>query len=426
MYATYKERIKSLSKQLVEAQQSLRILQALRIHDDTEQAVLRSNFRELPRVDAAYYHERNPLPFDPERLVAQFDDLKNQIEKNPGREDDLGAILWRNCQEYQDAVRMLQARGTPDFYEFSRKLYGGPADFFPGDQTTIHDSASQLYDILTPMKQEKLGFVDEKNLSAEQVVEDLSAAYRRYFESERVVAQLDDGIASDAAAGADYVKIKRGVMFSRREVDLLERHEGWVHVGTTLNGQAQHVAGFLAKGPPGVSDVQEGLAVTMELITFTTSPMRMKKLNNRVLACTKALQGADFLEVCEFYRTEGYSELECVRNAARVFRGGVMTGGAPFTKDIGYCKGFIKVYNFMRTVVNLGRPELLPFLFAGKLTLEDVPVLYEKYQEGIVDRPRYLPPHFRDLNGLAMWMAYSNFFNRVDIRGVREYYRSYL
>ncbi|MEQ9366976.1 MAG: DUF1704 domain-containing protein, partial [Leptospirales bacterium] len=173
MYATYKERIKSLSKQLVEAQQSLRILQALRIHDDTEQAVLRSNFRELPRVDAAYYHERNPLPFDPERLVAQFDDLKNQIEKNPGREDDLGAILWRNCQEYQDAVRMLQARGTPDFYEFSRKLYGGPADFFPGDQTTIHDSASQLYDILTPMKQEKLGFVDEKNLSAEQVVEDL-------------------------------------------------------------------------------------------------------------------------------------------------------------------------------------------------------------------------------------------------------------
>ncbi|MEQ9363489.1 MAG: DUF1704 domain-containing protein, partial [Leptospirales bacterium] len=254
----------------------------------------------------------------------------------------------------------------------------------------------------------------------------LSAAYRRYFESERVVAQLDDGIASDAAAGADYVKIKRGVMFSRREVDLLERHEGWVHVGTTLNGQAQHVAGFLAKGPPGVSDVQEGLAVTMELITFTTSPMRMKKLNNRVLACTKALQGADFLEVCEFYRTEGYSELECVRNAARVFRGGVMTGGAPFTKDIGYCKGFIKVYNFMRTVVNLGRPELLPFLFAGKLTLEDVPVLYEKYQEGIVDRPRYLPPHFRDLNGLAMWMAYSNFFNRVDIRGVREYYRSYL
>lgn len=426
MYSTYKERIKYLSDRLVAAQQPLRILQALRLHDDFEQQVLKSGFKDIPRVDAEYYHEHNPLPFDSEALIAEFEEIKWAVRRSPGETDDLGKILLRNCQEYQDAVRMLLARGTPEFFQYSRALYGSPTDCFPGDQTTIHDSAVLLYDILATVKQEQLGVVDQKNLTAEQVVDDLNLAYSRYFENDRVLARLDDGIASDAAAGADYVKIKRGVMFSRREVDLLERHEGWVHVGTTLNGTGQHVAGFLAKGPPGVSDVQEGLAVTMELLTFTTSPVRMKKLNNRVLACTKAVEGADFLQVCEFYRTEGYSELDCVRNTARIFRGGVMSGGAPFTKDIGYCKGFVKVYNFMRTAVRFGRPELLPYLFTGKLILEDVPVLFEKAREGVIDPPRYLPPQFRDLNGLAMWMAYSNFFNRMNLTGIKAYYRSHI
>ena len=35
---------------------------------------------------------------------------------------------------------------------------------------------------------------------------------------------------------------------------------------------------------------------------------------------------ANFLDVCEFYRTEGYSERECFQYAQRVFRGGLVTG----------------------------------------------------------------------------------------------------
>ena len=60
-------------------------------------------------------------------------------------------------------------------------------------------------------------------------------------------------------------------------------------------------------------------------------------------------------------------------------------GGGPFTKDISYCKGFIMIYNFLRTAIRFGRPELIPFLFAGKVTLEDLPVLCRKQREGVVD-----------------------------------------
>ncbi len=191
-----------------------------------------------------------------------------------------------------------------------------------------------------------------------------------------VEAKLDDGIISDAAAGADYVKIRRGILFSEKEVDLLEVHEGWVHVGTSINGSKQRVANWLAKGPPCTTAIQEGLAVLMEVLTFTANPLRSKKLNNRILACDKVEDGANFLDIIEFYRTEGYPEKECLTAATRVFRGSLPTGGGPFTKDITYCKGFVMCYNFLRTAIRFGRPDLIPFLFCGKVTLDDVAILH--------------------------------------------------
>jgi uncharacterized protein (TIGR02421 family) len=319
---------------------------------------------------------------------------------------------------------MLEGRGAPAFYEYSKKLYGSPKDQFEGDTTTLRELGLLLYDILSHIPEDGLGAYYPKVLTAEQVVEQLNARFKKFFHDDVVVAKLDDGIISDAAAGGDYVKIRRGVLFSEKELDLLEVHEGWVHVGTNLNGGTQRVATWLAKGPPCTTAIQEGLAVLMEVITFTTTPSRAKKLNNRILACDKVEDGANFLDICEFYRTEGYSEKECLIAATRVFRGALPTGGSPFTKDITYCKGFIMSYNFLRTAIRFGRPELIPFLFCGKVTLDDVPVLYRKYREGVIDKPHYLAPHFRDLNGLAMWMAYSNFFNRVNLNTIQERYRA--
>ena len=156
------------------------------------------------------------------------------------------------------------------------------------------------------------------------------------------------------------------------------------------------------------------------------TPHRARKINNRILACDKAEDGADFVDICEFYRTEGYSEAECYQHARRIFRGGVVQGGAPFTKDVVYAKGFVMVYNFLRTAIRFGRPDLIPFLFVGKVTLEDVPVLARYHKRMVIDAPLYLPPQFKDLSGLACWMAYSNFLNKVDLGRVQSYYQKIL
>mgnify|MGYP003352930620 CR=1 FL=1 len=69
-----------------------------------------------------------------------------------------------------------------------------------------------------------------------------------------------------------------------------------------------------------------------------------------------------------------------------------------------------------------GRPYLIPFLFVGKINLEDVPLLYQKYEEGIIDPPKYLPPQFKDMNGIAVWMSFSNFLNQVDMKKIQHHY----
>ena len=262
-----------------------------------------------------------------------------------------------------------------------------------------------------------------KSLAAEQVVERLDERFASYFHDRSWHAKLDDGILSDAAAGADYIKIRRGVSSPSASSTCSKFTKAGCTSAPAPTAAAtrRHVAGQRSALHHGHSG-RAGRAD--EVITFTATPARSKKLNNRILACDKAEDGADFLDMCEFYRTEGTARKSVTQLPQRVFRGGVISGGAPFTKDISYCKGFIMIYNFLRTAIRFGRPELIPFLFAGKVTLEDVPVLYRKFREGVVDAPHYLPPQFRDLNGLAMWMAYSNFFNRVNLESIQDHYRS--
>jgi hypothetical protein len=136
----------------------------------------------------------------------------------------------------------------------------------------------------------------------------------------------------------------------------------------------------------------------------------------------KAEDGATFVDLFEWFRTEGYEEDECFHNARRVCRGGVLEGGAPFTKDACYCKGIVLNYAFIRSAIQHGRTDLLPFLFVGKVAHEDVPVLARRVAEGVVKPPVYLPPMFRDFSGLAIWMAYSTFFSLMGTEAIADHY----
>jgi uncharacterized protein (TIGR02421 family) len=421
VWTTYKEKVKRLSLRIVDAQRPIRVLEAIKWDPSIEQELRKSHFKQMPKIGPEYYG-RFPLSFDPEKKLEELRDIVQDIKTSMGEGGSLGGLLTKVAEEYITVVEMLQVRGTREFWVKSKALYGSPKDLLIDDKNTIRELGQMLYSILAGFEGIKIGPDYPETIPAQEVVDTLNERFTAYFPDHTVEARLSDGILADASAGGDVVKIKDGAMFSQRDVDILEVHEGWVHVGTTQNGNNQHVAKWLSKGPPRVAGTQEGLAVIMEIFTFRSYPKRARIINDRILGIDKAEDGANILELIEFYRTEGYSEEDSISSAKRVYRGGLVEGGAPFTKDIAYCKGFVENYNFMRAAIRLGRPYLIPFLFAGKLHVDDIPLLYQKYQEGVVDPPVHLPPQFRDLNGVAVWMSFSSFLNAIDLKRIQEHY----
>ena len=102
----------------------------------------------------------------------------------------------------------------------------------------------------------------------------------------------------------------------------------------------------------------------------------------------------------------------------------MVEGGSCFTKDLSYVKGFVETVNFIRSAILSDKPEMLPMLFVGKVALDDVPVLHHYQQAGFIEAPRYLPPMFRDLNGLYVWFGFSSGMSLLDLARIQEHFKA--
>jgi uncharacterized protein (TIGR02421 family) len=415
-WRSYKERVAALAQRIVEAQRPIRVLNALKWEPGAFERFAASGFREPPPGGPETY-ARIPLGFDPEQKLDELREIERDVPRELGPGDEIGRILAETAGEYAGLVEMLAARGTAGFYPLSRRLYGSAKDRLEPERRSVRELALEMYELLTQLDEEELGPRPVRDIPAEIAVAMLNDRLGGYFGDAGVRVVLDDGILADAAAGSSRIRIRQGALFSERDIRILEVHEGWAHVGTSLNGQRQPVARWLAKGPPRTAAAQEGLAALLEVLTLSSHPSRARRLNDRVLAVDKAEDGASFLEVFEWFRTEGYAEDVCFWNTQRVFRGGLIDGGGPFTKDIVYTRGIIENYHFLRTAIKHGRPELILWLFAGKLNLGDIPILAARAHEGVVQPPAWVPEMFRDRNGLGIWLAVSTFWGKLPTSG---------
>jgi hypothetical protein len=165
---------------------------------------------------------------------------------------------------------------------------------------------------------------------------------------------------------------------------------------------------------------QEGLAFTMEILTFKSNLKRIEKVNDRIITLHMAEEGADFMDIFRYYRKKGIPERQSFERAHRLFRGTLGKAGSVFTKDLSYERGFIGIYNFLSIAISLGIPHLIPFMFAGKLVITDLPVIYDLYQEKILTYPKYIPAVIQDNKGLVCWMAYNKFLNKLDFHTIEK------
>jgi uncharacterized protein (TIGR02421 family) len=420
--SAYESMVRALSDRLVEAQRPIRILDAIKWDDDIERAFFEKGARELPPVTRDYYLTR-PLPFDPEQKYHELHGIERDIRRQLGEFNAPGHIMSRICQEYRDVVHMLTHRGTRTFAETSERLYGSASDSFHAGDPNLADLGHMMSEILDNLSHETIFGQKEESLDARQTVAMLATRLGNYFQDpDAVRVQVSDGIVADAAAGSDYIKVRSNASFTLRDIRHLEVHEGWVHLGTTLNGQNQPVCTFLSKGPPSSTVTQEGLAVITEIVAFASHPGRVRRLTNRIEGVAMAETGANFLEVYQYFLEEGYDSRESYQHTMRIFRGSLPDGCGPFTKDLCYSKGFVLVYNFIRLAVSKGMVRRVPLLFCGKTNLADIKTLAQLVDEGLVVPPRFLPPQFADLHALSAWMCYGNFLNRLSLKRIEDDY----
>lgn len=426
MLMDYQNVIHELSERIVIAQKPIRILDALKWSYDIQLHFFKHKCKKLPCVDTSYYLEKNPLQFDPQKKIAEFHEIERSIRRQLGQYSGVGSIMQRMCHEYARVVEMLLARGAPQFTEISQELYGSSEDAFHVGAPTLKDLATLVTTTLSNIKGQIDTEADIKKYSSDETVQILGKRLTSYFYDKKTASvELSDGIIADASAGAERIKINKNLTFSERDIRIFEVHEGWVHLGTTANGMSQPVCTFLSKGPPSSTITQEGLAIITEVFTFASYPGRLKRLTNRIIGVNMAEEGADFLDVFNFYRDQGMDEEHAYYSTTRVFRGSTPDGG-PFTKDLSYSKGFILIYNYIRLAVQRGLVSQIPILFMGKTTLEDIHILSDLVDEGIAIPPKYIPAQFKDLAALSAWMCYSLFLNKLDLQRLATDFKAML
>ena len=399
--SNYETKVRLLSDRLAQARRQLRVLDAVRWDAGVEQAFFAAGGREPPPVNRDYYAAR-PLGFEADSKREELRALERDVFRTLGRSDPAARLLLLRCCEYREVIDLLELRGTPAFGVVSRRLYGGADDRpLSGGPTLVQLGRAIASQSRAPAAYPGIG-VPAETLGAAEVATALAWRLGSYFGAPGAVrVRVAHGLTADATAGAGSLRVRAGARFTPLDIRLLEVHEGWVHLGTTLNGRRQRVCTFLEQGSPSATATQEGLAVLTELLTLASSPVRLRRLAHRVAGIALAQSGASFLEVYRFFQSEGYSPRESYQHTARIFRGSLPAGCGPFTKDLCYLRGFAQVHEHALLALRNRDARRLTFLFCGKTALDDLPALTELVEAGIVARPAFVPPPFVDLLRLS-------------------------
>ncbi len=398
------KKVETLDSALVQASKKIRVLKALEWPLGSEERFLQ-NWRKgnplLPEVILK--------PQDLNESISALESIAVRCDED----DPVEKFLAETARSYADSARMLINFGSPEFTRYSTKIYGRPDAVYKLQGMSAVDGAKFFLEVTDAL----LGNVHlpptPTDISSADFAGWLKAEVNEFFDVDTVEVVVDQNMSSKALAGATRIRVRGSALFSQLDKDQLLYHEAFVHTATIINGKKQSNLKSLGLGAPRTTRTQEGLAVIAELITNAMDITRLRRVALRVIAVKQALDGADFIDVFKFFLDGGQTEVESVRSAQRIFRGGDVRGGIVFTKDAVYLQGLLEVHTFIRIAIRDNRPDLIRNLFAGRLTMADALRLSPVFETGWLKPPVYLPVWASDLRRLAAMMAYSAFISNI-------------
>ncbi len=397
-----------------------RLLDALNWPREVEEKFFEDEGKELPVVDYEVDRDRANTHIRELESFAMTLDVADPVQR----------WLVEVARSYADANRMILDVGTQRFHTISVDVYGGPRSPFDADTSNL-DLAVHLErrlsgeDLPTPPPKKKRRRDDaEEVLDAKRFAEAIDAMASQVGIPIDVV--VDDRLSAKVVAGTERMRVRSGATFKRSEVLGLFVHEVETHALSAQNGAAQPQLPFLRSGGPRTTRTQEGLAVFAEFHARALSADRMRRIVRRVRLVSMAEEGGDFLELYRWLLDQGSPERDAYFDAQRICRGGLVQGGAPFTKDASYLAGFCEVYNFLQVAVRGGAREALHLLACGRIALDDLAVLHELRELSVLAPPKLLPRWMKEWESLLPYFAFTSFLTEIDLAQVQERHKRIL
>ena len=323
-----------------------------------------------------------PLAIAPGELKRALYGINIGRIEDPSLED-----LFREKQlEMDHQLTMLQCRGTPQFKDASRLLYGGVDEGLLAIARSVIEAACKQQPALPPEP------VPEDEVDCYRILAEANrtiASYRELCPEFNATAVLRDDTPPGLMVSGSRLLISRQTRMSARRLPALLQHEVGVHLLTYFNGDAQGLRIFRA-GLAGYERTQEGLAVFAEFATGGTGLPRLVLIAARVLAVHAMLDGASFIETYRILRSDaGMDEVAAFGVALRVHRSGGLS------KDAIYLQGLQQVLQHVA-----GGGELEPFWY-GKIAAHHFNVLQELRARGMLRDPCVRPAFLSQPQGLA-------------------------
>lgn len=267
-------------------------------------------------------------------------------------------------------IDLFKDRTQPDFGKKLSNLYGCPSNLL------IEEAESNLI---------KYNIVEEnvENLTPEDVL--------KIFETEMEKFGLNWDIEILASASAklsvnaslNRIKINASEKFSQNKMKSYIFHEIRTHIFRAENGKLQPFLIF-KNGFPNYINTEEGLALYVEDKKGLITPKDIKRYSARVVAANLSINSSFFDVFSKLAKYFPLSEaFSIVQRVKRGLTDTSMPGG--YTKDFVYMDGFKKVSSFLNDGNSIEN------LFIGKIGLEDVNLIQELINQGIIVKPKYLP-----------------------------------
>jgi uncharacterized protein (TIGR02421 family) len=311
------------------------------------------DLEDLPEVIRARLSTIHPLEVEDPTLAHLFEAKRRELELQ---------------------VTMLETRDTPDFLALSMELYGGVTP-------ALEEQAGELLGQL-PRKRSARG----RCLPATSFARQADREIRRYQESApelSMAIQIRPDTSGIMVANGDLLIAENATVAGSRLQGLLA-HEVGTHVLTYFNGSCQPLK-LMSAGLAGYEETQEGLALMAEGVVDGLRADRLRQIAARVIAVRRLIQGEPFGRIhSELVEEHGYSPSGAFTIAMRVWRSGGLT------KDACYLRGLQDLVSFVAEGKSLAP------LWAGKMSLVDLPLVEDLTGRRILSPPTVLPRFFQD------------------------------